>query len=173
MAQKFFHLVKRVFTLAAVVLLAGFLIPQDLSMPVTGAGGSSYHPGSFWAHPWGKSVTHKGVDIFAREGTKIGSSTFGLVIFCGPMGRGGNAVFVLGPKWRIHYYAHLREIAASPFTLIRKGGAIGTVGTTGNAAGKPAHLHYAIVTAVPYPWRIDGSVQGWKKMFYLDPVDYL
>jgi murein DD-endopeptidase MepM/ murein hydrolase activator NlpD len=51
--------------------------------------------------------------------------------------------------------------------------ALGIVGTTGNAKGKPPHLHYAIVTLIPYPWRIDSKPQGWKKMFYLNPIDYL
>jgi murein DD-endopeptidase MepM/ murein hydrolase activator NlpD len=46
---------------------------------------------------------------------------------------------------------------------------LGAVGSTGNAAGKPPHLHYAIVTPVPYPWRITGEPQGWQKMFFLDP----
>ena len=38
---------------------------------------------------------------------------------------------------------------------------------------KPPHLHYSIFTLVPYPWRIDGSKQGWMKMFFLDPIYYL
>jgi len=50
---------------------------------------------------------------------------------------------------------------------------IGTVGATGNAKGKSPHLHYSMTTIVPYPWRIDFAKQGWKKMFYLNPIDYL
>jgi peptidoglycan LD-endopeptidase LytH len=45
----------------------------------------------------------------------------------------------------------------------------GAVGATGNAAGKPPHLHYVIATLVPYPWRITNEPQGWRKMFFLDP----
>ncbi|MFN8260884.1 MAG: hypothetical protein U0X41_08140 [Chitinophagales bacterium] len=48
-----------------------------------------------------------------------------------------------------------------------------SVGTTGNAKGKPPHLHYAITTLLPYFWRIDNSPQGWNKMFYLNPISYL
>ena len=47
------------------------------------------------------------------------------------------------------------------------------MGTSGNAAGKPPHLHYSIVTLVPYVFRIDAAPQGWMKMFYLNPIDYL
>ena len=42
-----------------------------------------------------------------------------------------------------------------------------------NAQGKSPHLHYAIATLIPYPWRIDSDHQGWKKMFSLNPIDYL
>jgi murein DD-endopeptidase MepM/ murein hydrolase activator NlpD len=50
---------------------------------------------------------------------------------------------------------------------------VGTVGDSGNARGKPPHLHYAIVTLLPYPWRITGQTQGWKKAFFLDPGAWL
>lgn len=55
--------------LIAIFILVGMalVIPQDFSMPVEGAGTSDYHPDSFWYYPWGRSVTHKGVDIFAKE----------------------------------------------------------------------------------------------------------
>ena len=47
------------------------------------------------------------------------------------------------------------------------------VGNTGSAAKTPSHLHFTIATPIPYPWRIDTSTDGWKKMFYLNPIDYL
>jgi hypothetical protein len=47
------------------VLVIGFLIPQNLKMPVENATSSDYNPNSFWYFPWGKSGTHKGVDVFA------------------------------------------------------------------------------------------------------------
>lgn len=31
------------------------------------------------------------------------------------------------------------------------------------------HLHYAVLTLIPYPWRWDGSAHGWMWMFYLAP----
>jgi peptidoglycan LD-endopeptidase LytH len=156
-----------------VVLAAGLIIPQRFVMPVDNADHHSYNRKSFWFYPWGKSGTHKGVDIFARQGTTVKSSTGGLVVFTGEIERGGKVVLVLGPKWRLHYYAHLNEIKTGVFSWTDRGEKIGTVGTTGNAKGKSPHLHYSIMTLVPYPWRVDQQIQGWKKMFYLDPISYL
>jgi murein DD-endopeptidase MepM/ murein hydrolase activator NlpD len=142
-------------------------------MPVEGATHSSYDKHSFWYYPWGKSVTHKGVDIFAKKGTSVHSATSGLVLYKGIMGRGGNVILVLGPKWRIHYYAHLNKFCTSEGCWVGHDDVIGQVGNTGNAAGKPSHLHYSIITLFPYPWRADLSHQGYKKMFYLNPIEYL
>lgn len=142
-------------------------------MPVEGATKTSYHAQSFWYYPWGKSVTHKGVDIFAKAGTNVFSSTNGLVLYCGNIKMGGNIVLILGPKWRLHYYAHLQSIETKTFAFVNSKKPIGKVGTTGNAAGKPAHLHYSIVTSIPYIWRIDKDRQGWKKMFYLNPIKFI
>lgn len=151
----------------------GMLLPQQFQMPVIGASKADYNSESFWYYPWGKSVTHKGVDIFAKSGTEIVSATPGVVLYAGSVSMGGKFVLVLGPKWRLHYYAHLNEINTSAFAIVDHQSVIGTVGTSGNAAGKAPHLHYSIFTMVPYPWRIDGDKQGWKKMFYLNPITYL
>ena len=155
------------------MLIIGFLIPQNLKMPVKGATKSDYNSKSFWFYPWGKSVTHKGVDIFAKKGTEINSSTSGLVLYSGEINIGGKIVVILGPKWRIHYYAHLNELNTSIFSFVNKKSKIGTVGESGNAVGKSPHLHYSILTIIPYIWRIDSDKQGWKKMFYLNPIEYL
>jgi murein DD-endopeptidase MepM/ murein hydrolase activator NlpD len=161
------------FCIGFAIILIGFLLPENFINPVVGASRSSYNAKSFWYYPWGKSGTHKGVDIFAKSGTEIKTSTGGIVIYAGEIKRGGNVVLILGPKWRIHYYAHLKTIETSGFSYAPSGKQIGTVGSTGNAQGKAPHLHYSISTIIPYPWRCDDSVQGWKKMFYLDPTPYL
>lgn len=164
---------KRIALAILAIAILGFLIPENFSMPVSGAGKNSYHQQSFWAYPWGTSVTHKGVDIFAKQGTEVVSSTGGLVLYTGTIEKGGNIVLVLGPKWRLHYYAHLKEIKTSTLSFVNRKKTIGTVGTTGNAAGKAPHLHYTIGSIIPIPWRKDDAIQGWKKMFYLNPVEYL
>ena len=167
------RLIKKLILSLLVVIILGLLIPQHLQMPVQGANASSYHPQSFWYYPWGKSVTHKGVDIFAKKGTSVRAATWGIVLYCGPFGRGGNVVLTLGPKWRVHYYAHLNSIETSSFKLVTQSDIIGTVGDSGNAQGKPPHLHYSIATLIPYPWRIDDSPHGVWKMICLNPIDYL
>ncbi len=154
------------------VFVLGLLMPHNFQMPVDGAGSGDYNHKTFW-HPWGASRVHKGVDIFAKRGTKIHSATWGVVVSTGYLSMGGNYVTVLGPKWRLYYYAHLNEIIAKEGDFVTHGSLIGTVGNTGNAAKTPAHLHFAIATMVPYPWRIDTSTDGWMKMFFLNPIDYL
>ena len=165
--------IKRSIIAALAILLIGLLIPQNLKMPVVGASSGSYNHQTFWHEGWGSSIVHKGVDIFAKKGTRINSSTLGIVLLTADIGKGGEFVFILGPKWRLHYYAHLDEIKTSAFSIVTQDTEIGTVGNTGNALTTPPHLHYSISTLIPYPWRIDDAPLGWLKMFYLNPIDYL
>ncbi len=134
---------------------------------------NDYNQESYWHYPWGKSGTHKGVDIFAKKGTAVNSSTRGFVFSTGQGKRSGNYVIVLGPKLRFHYYAHLDDIHCRPGDWKSLGELIGTVGDSGNAKGKPPHLHYAIISWLPHFWRADDEPQGYRKMFFLNPIDYL
>ena len=163
----------RLLLVVVAIILIGLLIPQNLKMPVVDADSNSYNHNTFWHKGWGSSVVHKGVDIFAKKGTSIKSSTVGIVLTIGEGGKSGKFVLVLGPKWRLHYYAHLDEIKTKRFAFVTQDTEIGTVGNTGNAINTPAHLHYGIGTLVLYPWRIDSAPLGWQKMFYLNPIDYL
>ena len=163
----------KIFCCLIVILAVGFLLPQDIAMPVEGATRNSYAQNSFWAYPWGESVTHKGVDIFAPEATPVHSATKGMVVWTGQNRLGGNFVLVLGPKWRLHYYAHLHEIKAHKFALVSHQSILGTVGNTGDARGKPYHLHYTIKDVIPHFWRADHGVQGWLKAYFVNPIPYL
>ena len=155
------------------IIVIGLLIPQNLKMPVVGADDNSYNHETFWYEGWGSSIVHKGIDVFAKKGTSVHSATWGIVIMATEYGKGGKFVLILGPKWRLHYYAHLDEIKTKRFAFVTHDTEIGTVGNTGNAINTPAHLHYGIGTLVLYPWRIDRAPLGWQKMFYLNPIDYL
>lgn len=146
-----------------------FLLPENAIIPVQNATTKDWNQQTFWYEPWGSSGVHKGIDIFGSKGTPLLSATGGVVIFSGDVSKGGNVIAVLGPKWRIHYYAHMDSAEVSAGEWLSRGDTVGAMGVSGNAAGKPPHLHYSILTLVPYPWRWDSSTQGWKKMFYLDP----
>jgi len=155
------------------IFLIGFLIPEKLVIPIKGASSSDWNHDTFWYEPWGKSGVHKGIDIFGTKGQELISSSKGIVVYTGTLAMGGNVVVVLGPKWRLHYYAHLDSISTDSFSFVGAAELIGTVGDTGNAKGKQPHLHYSIVTPFPYFWRADLSNQGWKKMFFLNPSEKL
>ena len=153
----------------AVLVLIGYALPERLRIPVENATSADWNADSFWYEPWGASGVHKGIDIFAPVGRQAVAAVDGIVLYRGQVRLGGNVVVILGPKWRIHYYAHLDTIRTGAGRLVSRGDVVGTVGNSGNAAGKPSHLHYVILTPVPYPWRARTGTQGWKRMFYLDP----
>lgn len=160
---------KVILTALLVLVLAPFLIPENARIPVQGASVRDWNPQAFWYEPWGASGVHKGIDIFSRQGRPVVAPVHGIVIFRGHLRLGGNVVAVLGPKWRLHYFAHLRDTNVRIFELVQKGETLGSVGTSGNAAGKAPHLHYAVLSLVPRPWKATLQTQGWKKMFFVDP----
>ena len=81
-----------------------------------------------------------GVDIFAAEGTNVLSATEGVVVSVDKTGNGGNIIYVLGSKWRLHYYAHLQCVTTHFGAFVHTGEVVGKVGNTGNAAMTRPHL---------------------------------
>ena len=155
-----------------IVFVTGLSLPGAKLVPVINATSSDWNSDTFWYEPWGISGVHKGVDIFAEKGTDVISPSHGLVLYTGEIRQGGRVVIILAAKWRIHYFAHLNHISTHAGSYLFSEEKIGSVGDSGNAAGKQPHLHYSVLSLVPYFWRIDSSSQGWKKMFYLNPLDY-
>ena len=145
----------------AAAAAAWLFAPERPRIPVAGATPGDWNHASFWHEPWGRSGVHKGIDIFARKGTPVIAPTYGIVLFSGSIELGGNVVFALGPGWRVHYFAHLDEVAAVWGQPLLGGTLLGRVGDSGNAAGRPPHLHYSVLSLVPRPWRADGASQGW------------
>lgn len=94
----------------------------------------------------GADRRHAGIDIFARRGTPVLSSTRGVVTSIRDGGLGGRQVWVWGPGGERYYYAHLDDWADGLRTgsVVAAGTPLGTVGTTGNARGTPPHLHFGI-----------------------------
>lgn len=165
---------KRYLISAVIVLLlaSGFLIPEPKVIPVSGASEADWHKDTFWFEPWGSSGVHKGIDIFASEGAEVIAPSNILVVYRGEWNKGGQVIVALGPKWRVHYFAHLDRIDGGSGLLVASGEKIGTVGDSGNAKGKPPHLHYSILSLLPRPWAMDDSDQGYKKAFYINPISY-
>ena len=153
---------------AAALILVEIYVPARLMQPVAGASVRDWHPDSYWHPNWGASGVHKGIDIFARRGTPVVAAQAGWVVYAGEVAQGGKVVLVLTPRGWLHYYAHLDRMDTAA-GWVSAGTALGTVGATGNAAGKPAHLHYSIVSPVPKPLAYRPVPQGWKRVFYRDP----
>lgn len=160
-------------TLVTIVFCAALQLPEQLIIPVKGATKADWNSKSFWFSPWGKSGVHKGIDIFAKEGTPVVAACSGLVVSAESNKDGGNVISVLGPKWRIHYYAHLKTLKVGGGEFVQQGTEIGTVGTSGNAVGKAPHLHYAIITQIPYVWEYKADKYGFDRMFFLNPHEKL
>jgi len=154
-------------------MFIGLILPEDLIIPIESANKQDWNHKTFWHEPWGASKVHKGIDIFAPTGRNVIAATYGIVLYKANLKLGGNVIAVLGPKWRIHYYAHLDQTSVGLGSLLSSGETIGTVGDTGNAKGKPPHLHYSMITLIPYLLRWDRSTQGWLKIFFLNPSDRL
>jgi peptidoglycan LD-endopeptidase LytH len=167
--------VKTILLCLIIIFLLGFLIPEGKrQIPVAGASSKDWNPQSFWYYPWGLSGVHKGIDIFAKEGTPVIAAAKSMVIYSGSIATGGNVVLMLGVKWRFYYYAHLKDISANAGQWRNAGEKIGTVGTSGNAAGKPPHLHFSIRTLFPALNQYDSrQKESWRKMFYIDPQVFL
>jgi len=165
--------IKLIAIVLGVLLGLGVLIPEKITIPVKGATKNDWNHNTFWYAPWGKSGVHKGIDIFGTKGTPVVAAVSGIVLYTGELGRGGKVVALLGPKWRVHYFAHLEGYSVSVGEFVLISDVIGSLGDTGNAKGKQPHVHYSIVSLLPLPWRITTEPQGYKKMFFLNPHEKL
>jgi murein DD-endopeptidase MepM/ murein hydrolase activator NlpD len=150
-------------------LTIGLLLPEYIVIPVKDGSSADWNHKTFRYEPWGSSGAHKGIDIFGAKGTPVIAATSGIVIYGGEISKGGQVIAVLGPKWRVHYFAHLDSRAVSIGSWVSRSEQIGTLGDTGNAAGKQPHVHYSILSLIPIPWLFTTQTQGGKRMFYLDP----
>ncbi|MBF7074087.1 M23 family metallopeptidase [Glaciecola sp. MH2013] len=164
--MKFF---KFIFLPILTVIMIGMLMSDEKVIPVEGATHNDWNHNTFWYEPWGSSIVHKGIDIFGKKGTPTLSSTKGFVIYTGTLSKGGNVVVILGPKWRVHYYAHMDSYTVASGNFVTAGAVIGSLGDSGNAQGKQPHIHYSVVSLIPIPWLATAETQGWKKMFFLNP----
>jgi murein DD-endopeptidase MepM/ murein hydrolase activator NlpD len=101
---------------------------------------------STFGAPRSEGRHHEGIDIFARRGTPVIAATAGRVVRIGTNRLGGNVVWVAGAGAQLYYYAHLDgwNPRLSVGDRVTPGAVLGTVGTTGNAAHTPPHLHFGV-----------------------------
>lgn len=131
-------------------------MPKPLVLPVPVQGVTPRALRDTWGGARSEGRKHEGIDIFARRGTPVLSSTEGIVTKVGSNRLGGKVVWVLGPGGQRHYYAHLDRYAdVAAGMCIAAGRVLGYVGNTGNAAATPPHLHYGVYDVSgainPYP----------------------
>lgn len=117
---------------------------QKLAMPVQDV--EKEQIANTWHAPRDGSRIHEGQDIFAPRGTPIFSATEGYVTKIGENSLGGQTVSVIGAGGRVYYYAHLEAYAPrlAEGDWVTTQTLLGYVGTTGNAAGTPPHLHFGV-----------------------------
>ncbi len=90
--------------------------------------------------PWGGSG-HKGLDLAAPTGTRVGAVAAGSVVDAGWYGACGYRVVVKHSDGTHTWYCHLSHISVWS-GWVRAGAKIGEVGSTGEATGP--HLHLAV-----------------------------
>ena len=114
-----------------------------------------------WGNARSMGRRHEGIDILAPRGTKVTSTTEGIVTSLQGNPLGGNVVWILGPAGSWHYYAHLEKHkrGLKVGDTVHKGDVIGYVGNSGNARHTVTHLHYGIYltgkgrgATNPYPY---------------------
>jgi murein DD-endopeptidase MepM/ murein hydrolase activator NlpD len=136
-----------------------------LTVPVAGVLRSELKDTYGAARSGGRS--HKGVDIFAKQGTPVVAAAEGVVVKRDSNAVGGISIYQRGSDARtIYYYAHLHGYrpGLKEGDLVRPGDVIGYVGSTGNVTGSP-HLHFSIHTVT--------DPNRWWKGRDLNPYDLL
>lgn len=120
--------------------------------PVKGAGKFDFS-NSFGAPRHG-GRKHAGNDIFAKRGIPVVASVDGMLrSVTGSLT--GIGYYLDGDNGVTYYGAHMNELRVEG-GRVTQGTVIGTVGTTGNAQGTPAHLHFEVkpgnaASIDPYP----------------------
>lgn len=95
-----------------------------------------------WGFPRSGGRTHEGVDMFAPYGTPLYAAAQGYIyrVYNNPIG--GLSINLIDTDGNMYYYTHMSSAAVTTGQKVRVGEVIGAVGTSGNAAGTPPHLHW-------------------------------
>jgi len=124
----------------------GYLRSRGLMVPVLGV--TPDHLNDTFNDPRGEERVHRAIDILAPRGTPVLAADSGMIIRVSSNTLGGLTIYATDPQRRlVYYYAHLDryDVVAYRGKTVAKGDVIGYVGTTGNARGGPAHLHFQVM----------------------------
>ena len=95
-----------------------------------------------WGAPRSGGRKHQGTDVFAPYGAPAYAVVDGVIDKWSNGGLGGLAVWLKGDDGTRYYYAHNSANLAQVGKRVRAGEVIAFVGTTGNAATTPPHIHF-------------------------------
>jgi murein DD-endopeptidase MepM/ murein hydrolase activator NlpD len=84
---------------------------------------------------------HQGTDVLAAYGAPVVAVTSG-VIHTAYSSSGGISLYLRGTDGDEYFYAHNSRNVAADGERVQTGDLIAYVGTTGNARGGPAHVHF-------------------------------
>jgi peptidoglycan LD-endopeptidase LytH len=117
---------------------------KDLEVPIEGSDVESWKGG--FAERRGNRA-HEAVDILAPRNTPVHAVTDGTIAKLFVSKQGGNTIYQFDPSGQFaYYYAHLERYADGLHEgqSVKKGDAIGYVGTSGNAPPGTPHLHFGV-----------------------------
>ena len=127
--------------------------PEAPLCPVKGADKFAFS--NSYGSPREGRRSHAGNDMFAKRGTPVIAGVAG-TIRAVDGGRAGIGFYLDGADGVTYYGAHMNSRQVASGATVERGDVIGTVGSTGNAAGTPPHLHFEIkpgngTSIDPYP----------------------
>jgi peptidoglycan LD-endopeptidase LytH len=138
--------------------------------PAAGAGGrvcpvaDRFTYGSGWGAPRdGGARAHQGIDLLAPRGTRLVAVEDGRI---GPRwghdgGNAGIRLWLYGDSGTHYFYAHNHRNHAKPGQRVRRGQVLAEVGTTGNAARTPPHVHFELHPRGGPAVNPDATVRRW------------
>jgi hypothetical protein len=121
---------------------------------------------------------HHGDDIFAPAGAPVLAVAAGTLFSVGWNDIGGRRLWLRDRQGNEFYYAHLSGFSylAVEGARVAAGEVLGYVGTTGDAAGTPAHLHFEVHPVSMLWLGYDGAVnptaylESWRRLTDLSQV---
>ena len=129
------------------------VLPQVPNQDGGGAGGGicpvkgPVRIGQGWGAPRDRGRRrHQGIDLLAPAGAPLVAVMSGHITRLSntDRGRGGISLWLRDRRGTAYYYAHNQHNLAHLGQRVRAGQLLARVGSTGNARGGPAHLHFQI-----------------------------